>query len=180
MPFVDYELLSSKYPTVQMSEAINILKEFDVFHCLLAGSSERALAVTKRVQGLPKDFIKWLQYCDGGVLFDTIMLTTVSFDAELKTTFKTYGEYFKKEFKEFANIREEWFVFAIAVHSDLYFFDISKNDGKVYQWDIEELIIYAEWESFEDWLIDQINDAIEQIADDNLIPSALKVVVNNE
>ena len=173
MPFVDYRLLSGKYSTESMSENIQLLKEFDLFHCLLAGSPERASAVKKRIANLPDDFLNWLEVCDGGMLFDTIMLTTKSHDDILDLDFYTYGDFYNAELRQSINLSTDWFVFAIAVHDDVFFFDMGKNDGQVYQWDVEENTIYAYWDTFEDWLSDQIHEAIGLIADE-LIPVVTK------
>jgi len=180
MPFVDYGLLINKYPVGHMSENIQALKEFDMFHCLLAGSPERAAAVNSRVPDLPKDFLQWLEVCDGGMLFDTTMLTTKSRDNELGIDFYTYGDFSNAELRQELNLPKEWFVFAIAVHSDIFFFDTTKKDGKVYQWDVEDEVLYMEWTTFEDWLNDEIHEAIEQIADDNLLPLAIKTRISDE
>jgi hypothetical protein len=163
-----------------MKENARRLKDYDVFHCLLAGSSERTEAVKKRVVSLPRDFIKWLNVCDGGMLFDTAILTTKSHNAELDLPFETYGEYYDAELRKGKNISDDWFVFAVAVHSDVFFFDMSKKDGQVYQWDVEESKIYAIWPTFEDWLTDQINEAVELIANEQLEPLDIKLEVDSD
>ena len=175
MAFVNYELLTQAYPTGRMKENIRRLKDFDLFHCLLAGSIERAAAVKNRVADLPEDFLKWLNICDGGMLFDTAMLTTKSNDTELDLNFETYGNYYDTELRKEKNISSDWFVFATAVHSDVFFFDMGKKDGQVYQWDVEERNIYAIWPTFEDWLTDQINEAVAFIANEELEPLDIKL-----
>jgi hypothetical protein len=180
MAFVNYELLNQAYPAGRMKENVRRLKDYDVFHCLLAGNAERAASVKKRVADLPKDFLKWLDVCDGGMLFDTAMLTTKSHDAELDLPFETYGNYYNAELRKDKNLSDDWFVFAVAVHSDVFFFDMGKKDGQVYQWDIEEHNIYAIWPTFEDWLTDQINEAVGLIADEKLEPLDIKLETGNE
>jgi len=180
MSFVNYELLTKAYPSGRMKENIRRLKDYNVFHCLLAGNSERANAVKKRMPDLPKDFLKWLEVCDGGMLFDTAMLSTKSHDAELDLPFETYSEYYNAELRKDRKLSDNWFVFAVAVHSDVFFFDQNKKDGKVYQWDIEEHKIYAIWDTFEDWLTDQINKAIELIADEQLEPLDIKLEADSD
>ena len=178
MPFVDYKLLQNKYPSGRMKENVRLLKKFDVFHCLLAGSTEKAAAVKKRVSGLSEDFLKWLEVCDGGMLFDTTMLTTKTHDAGLDLDFETYASYCKSELRKDKNILDEWFVFAVAVHSDVFFFDMNKKDAQVYQWDIEEQKIYKSWSSFEDWLSDQISETVGLIAEEQLMPMGVKMEVS--
>jgi len=138
MPFVKYDILNIAYSSGRMKENVRQLKDYDAFHCLLEGNTERSDAVKKRVAGLPQDFLKWLEVCDGGMLFDTAMLTTKPHDDTLDLDFETYGHYYNTELRKEKNIADNWFVFAVAVHSDYYFFDMGKNDGQVYQWDIEE------------------------------------------
>jgi hypothetical protein len=180
MPFVDYESLNKKYPTGRMTENIKKLKDFDAFHCLLTGNTERANAVKRRVAGLPEAFAKWLEVCDGGMLFDTTMLTTKAHDAELDLDFETYSAYYNVELRKDINISEDWFVFAVAIHSDVFFFDMGKKDGQVYQWDVEEQSIYESWSTFEDWLTAQIDEAIELIAEDKLEPLGVKLEVDGD
>ena len=175
MALVDYELLNQSYSSEQMKENINLLNEFDIFHCLLAGSQDRAAKVRKRISNLPEDFLKWLLVCDGGILFDTVLLTTKSHDADSGLYFYTYGDFFNAELRQKINIPDNWFVFAIAVHDDVFFFDMTKKDGKVYQWDIEEKTIYASWFTFEDWLSDQIHEAVGLIAERLIPPINIKM-----
>ena len=79
------------------------------------------------------------------------------------------------------NLSNDWFVFAVAVHSDLFFFDMGKKDGKVYQWDVEEETIYAFWHTYEDWLSDQVHKAADIIADEQIMPLAVKMdTISNE
>jgi hypothetical protein len=180
MAFVDYESLTNKYPADVMSSNIQALKEFDLFHCLLAGGASRANAVKKRIPDLPEDFLDWLEVCDGGLLFDTAILTTKAHDAELDLDFETYNVYCHADLREDLELSADWFVFAVAIHADVFFFDMAKKDGCVYQWDVEERQIYAEWPTFENWLTDQINEAIGLIADEKIAPLGVKMEVGGD
>jgi hypothetical protein len=175
MSFANYETLLGIYSSDRMNENIRILKDFDAYHCLLAGNAKSVSAVKQRIAGLPGDFLKWLEVCDGGMLFDTTMLATKSHDAELDLDFETYAAYYNAELREGINLSNDWFVFAVAIHADVFFFDMGKKDGKVYQWDVEEQNIYAYWDTFEDWLSDQIREAIELIAEKKIEPLGVKL-----
>jgi len=174
MAFVNYDLLKKAYPESRMKENVRRLKDYDLFHCLLAGSSNRVAAVKKHIPNLPNDFQKWLEVCDGGMLFDTAMLTTKSHDSDLDLSFEIYGDYYDAAYRKDKNLSDNWFVFAVAIHSDLFCFDMEKN-GQVFQWDVEEHKVYAKWPSFEDWLTDQINEAVELIANEDLEPLDIKL-----
>ena len=197
MPFLNYESLSqcydlstgmttmSKiryydssprcYDTGAMLENIAKLRYFDPFHCLLEGNEKRLNAVKKKVSGLPPDFLKWLNACDGGMLFDTTLLSTKPYIEELGLHLGAYSFYIKPEVRNSLNLSNDWFVFAVAIHSDIYFFDLAKSDNKVYQWDIEDKKTYTHWDSFEDWISDQINEAISLIAIEKLMPYSIKL-----
>jgi hypothetical protein len=174
MPFVNYKSLASICGSDSMKKNVRSLKEYDEFHCLLTGSKERMNAVASRVADLPKDYLAWLSVCDGGMLFDTSMLTTKTKDSELNLSFETYGDYCDAELRKDKRIADGWFVFAVAVHSDVFFFDMNKKDGKVYQWDVEERKIYATWSTFGEWLTAQISEAAELIAKEQLEPLGIK------
>ena len=175
MAFTNYSELENKYPSGRMTENVRRLKDYDLFHCLLAGGADKVKTVKQRVADLPNEFFEWLEVCNGGMLFDTAMLTTKSHDADLDLDFETYADYFNTDLRKDKNLSDDWFVFALAVHSDVYFFDKVKKDGKVYQWDVEKSEIYAIWDTFEDWLTDQINEAIELIANEELEPLDIKL-----
>lgn len=175
MAFINYQKVANKFISEQMKKNINTLKDFDVFHCLLDGDEHSATAVTKRVKGLPDQFINWIEVCNGGLLFDTVMLSTKSYDYELELPFDTYGEYFNIDLRKEYCLSDNWFVFAHAIHSDVYFFDMDKSDGQVYQWDVENFEIYAIWQTFNDWLTYLINEAVEMIAEEELEPLDVKL-----
>ena len=180
MAFVDYLSMSSKIESDCMKENIRRLKDYNLFHCLLAGDSKRTEAVKSRVSGLPNDFLAWLEACDGGMLFDTTMLTTKPHDPDLDLDFETYASYTKAPLRQDKGLADDWFVFAVAIHDDVFFFDMGKKDGKVYQWDVEQREIYAVWKSFEDWLTGQINEAVELIANEQLEPLDIKLEVGGD
>ena len=179
MPFINHNILKQMYPSGVMSSNAGRLKDYDVFHCLLAGGTDRAAAVTKRMSGLPAEFIKWLEVCDGGMLFDTAMLSTKSHDSTLGLYFETYGDYFAPELRQSKNLSDDWFIFAVAIHGDVYFFDMDKKDGRVYQWDVEERKIYKSWSNFEEWLTNIIDEAVSLIADEELEPLDIKLEAGN-
>jgi len=175
MAFVKHDLLEQQYTDAGMSENVRKLKTFDVFHCLLAGGIDRAAAVKKRVPNLPQEFMKWLEVCDGGMLFDTAILCTKAHDAELDLDFETYSIYTNEDMRKEKNLADGWFVFAVAIHGDVFFYDTNKSDGQVHQWDVEENKIYASWSTFDEWLTYIISEAVALIADEELEPLDIKL-----
>ncbi|MDR1842033.1 MAG: SMI1/KNR4 family protein [Holophagales bacterium] len=168
MVFVNYELLEQAYPAGRMKKNVRRLKDHGFFHhYLLAGSSARAPAVKKRAADLPADYLKWLEVCDdaGAISHD------IEFDLPLSIYGNCYNAEHNAEPRKDRGIPKDWFIFAVGTYiyiDDVFFFDMEKKDGHVYQWDEAEGNIRAIWFTFEDWLTDQINEDIEFIANERL------------
>jgi len=174
MPFVDYELLEEAYLDGNMKENVEALKALDLFHCLLAATPESAAKTKEGIEGLPADFLKWIEICDGGVLFSTDIFCVESYNAEFDLDFDSYDYYNNAEFREEWQLPDNWFIFAKSVGSDLFFFDLSKKDGKVYSWYDSE--INGEWDTFEDWLIAETDAAMEGAMQGNTKPLGIKLL----
>ena len=174
MAFVSYDAFEKKYPSGEMAENIRRLKEMDSYHCLLAGGIRQMEIVKTMAPNLPKDFFSWLEVCDGGMLFDTALLTTSKYDPALDLNFDDYSIFMAQEIRLDNSISENWFVFARAIHSDIYFYDLSKKDGHIYQWDIESQQLHQEWPSLAKWLAHRIDEAVELIKDGFLDPMDIK------
>jgi len=174
MAFLNYKM-TQKYTSEPMKDTIRRLKDYDVYHCLLGGNKERSGAVRMRIPDLPEGFYQWLEVCDGGKLFDITMLTTVSYDPDLDLHFKTYDQFPSDIERLDMKLHDDYFVFGYTVLTDLFFFDSGKKDGRVYQWCSDDKKVYASWDSFEDWLAYQVDDAVLLIADGTLEPMDIKL-----
>ena len=144
-----------------------------------AGDPDTGVAPGTAFDGLPEDFIEWIKICDGGRLFETSMFTTNPYDDALQLPFTSYDMYYDAEMRKVKKVSDGWFIFAASIINDLFFFDLNKKDGQVYQWDSEENKIYASWLTFEDWLTGQINDAAELIDEDELDRLGIKLLRGN-
>lgn len=176
MSLIDYGRLLNVYSSGRMGENVRRLERYDLFHCLLAGSPEHVAEIKRRVACLPEDFLCWLKVCDGGLLFDTVMLTTRKIDpAAPDAPLMTYNEFSDEGTKVAQGPSGNCFVFATAVNSDVFYFDVGKKNVRVCQWESEERVVCASWATFEDWLTDRINEAMELIARERLEPVGFKL-----
>ena len=66
-------------------------------------------------------------------------------------------------------------IFALRSYGDPLCFDVDEPDGRVYLWNVENEVFDEYWESFEDWMSDEICDAVNLIADDVLEPLGVKL-----
>lgn len=175
MSFVNLNKLSEKYTTGLMKDNVENLVEFDCYHCLIAGGMSAAIKVQSILGDVPKQFLDWLKICDGGLLFDTVMLSTKAHDADLDLDFDTYEELNSDEAKENLNLPEGYAVFAFRSYGDPICFNIKEKDGKVYLWNVENGDFDDIWNTFADWITEEIDDAVELIAEDALEPLGVKI-----
>lgn len=66
-------------------------------------------------------------------------------------------------------------VFAIRSYGDPICFNYAANDGKVYLWNRETAVFEDIWATFEDWLSDEIDAAVQLIAGGYLKPLGIKL-----
>lgn len=175
MGFVDYRKLEKRYTDGFMKDNVENLVEFDAFHCLLAGSMGRVLAAQKILGNVPTQFLDWVKICDGGLLFDTVLLTTKEHDDELGLDFDTYEELNTDEVKRNFGLPEGYAVVAYRSYGDPICFNVMENDEKVYLWNVEKGEFDDIWNSFTDWITEEIDDAIDLIADGSLEPLGIKI-----
>jgi hypothetical protein len=175
MGFVNLNALKKKYPAGTMKENVDNLIEYDIFHCLLRGSITASSKVKSILGEVPEQFLEWIKVCDGGLLFDTVMLSTTEHDSILNLDFDTYEELNSDNGKAFFKLPEGFVIFALRSYGDPLCFDVDEPDGRVYLWNVENEVFDEYWESFEDWMSDEICDAVNLIADDVLEPLGVKL-----
>ena len=175
MGFVNLEALKSAYNTEPMVGNVERLIDFDMFHCLRAGSPETARRLGEKYPCFPKEYLKWLEICDGGLLFDTSMMCTEEHDDELDLDFDTYDELNSEDALSDYDLPEGYVVFALLSFGAPVCFSVDKEDEKVYLWDPEEGEFTDIWDNFTYWLTEEIDSAVSMIADGDLDPLEVKL-----
>ena len=175
MGILDNQLLLRSFKSDVMKENVERLEIFNIYHCLRKSSFSSAIKAQEKLGKIPTSFLEWMKYCDGGLLFDTIMLSTKGYDEELDLDFETFDEYNTNDVKCEMALPEGYSVFAIRSSGDPICFNYETNDGKVYLWNIEKSIFEEIWDSFEDWLTDEIDSAIQLIGEEVLEPLDIKL-----
>ena len=158
-----------------MKENVERLELFNVFHCLRSSLLSSNIKAQGELGNIPVDLTKWMELCDGGLLFDTVMLSIKGYDEELDLDFDTFDEYNTAEVKAQMFLPDGYSVFAVRSYGDPICFNSLENDGKIYLWDIEECVFAEIWDSFEDWLTDEIDSAIQLIGEGVLEPLEIKL-----
>ena len=112
MSFVSLSKLKEKYTAGLMKDNIENLEDFDAFHCLLSGSMSSSLKVQELFGTTSQQFMDWIKVCDGGLLFDTVMLSTKEYDKDLFDEYnKKYDNGFvasSKDFNELMQKPNDW------------------------------------------------------------------------
>lgn len=175
MGLINLSKLSKKYTSGKMKENVDELIEFDYYHCLLAGGKSVSLDIQSILGDVPSQFLDWLTVCDGGLFFDTVMLSSKEHDDELNLDFDTYKDLNSNEAIENFGLPEGYAVFAFRSYGDPLCFNVSEKDGKVYLWNVEKGDFDDIWDSFEDWMTEEVYDAINLIAEDVLEPLEVKI-----
>ena len=170
MGIADHRLLLNSFSDEFMKGNVERLDLFNVYHCLL-GASDSSVARAKEVLGsLPASFLEWMKYCDGGLLFDTVMLSTQGYDDELDLDFETFEDYNSEEVRSDMGLPEDYSVFALRSYGDPICFNTFLNDGKVYLWNVEKGLFEEIWDTFEDWLTEEIDVGVQLIGEEILDP----------
>jgi hypothetical protein len=176
MGFVNFKKITEKYTDGLMKDNVEKLVKFDSYQCLLSGDADTALKVQNILGAVPADFTDWLKLCDGGLLFDTVMLSTKGYDAVLDLSFDTYEELNSDETKANFALPEGFVIFAVRNYGDPLCFNIKENDGKVYLWNIETGKFDDIWSSFKDWMAEEIDVAINLIIEGVSEPLNIKLL----
>ena len=181
MSIIDFHALKNAYPDGNMAEAAKTLQALDPYHCLIAATPKTTAKITKMASSLPQDFLKWIEVCDGGLLFSTTLFCTETYKSKLTVPLDTYNRVNNTKSKEKTGLSSECFIFAESIGNDYFFFDTAKNDGKVYE--CYGSTITGTFNSFEQWLFNQLDLIKQAVKNGTAEPLGLKLLFlekNNE
>lgn len=174
MGLMNYEKVKRKFHDSDfVLEIVRRLEAFDTFHCLRDSTLLLASKGTELFSGMAKAYVRWLTVCNGGLLFDTTLLSVTAFDEALGFEFSTLREYNTPETYRDYGLPEGYFIVALRSYGDPIC--LSQADSRVYLWDSEEGMFSTIWETFFDFLADEVDTALELIAHEDLEPIPFKV-----
>ena len=174
MAVLSYKRARNRYKNdPDMLETIRRMEQFDIFHLLRSGNMATSQKVSALTGHVPSLMLDWYSICDGGLLFDTSLLSTDPHDKQLDVDFDTFADYNTGEMYEMMGLPKGFYIIAIRSYGDPIC--ISDKDDRVYLWDREEAEFDTIWESFNDFIGDETDTAIDLIAEDSLEPIPLKL-----
>lgn len=146
------------------------LKKYEKYCNLLEGDLGTYVKTHDRVGNMPSQLKEWLKIFDGGLLFTTSMFSTRDKEKGKFNRILTFAEVNSPEFKKENGIPEEIVCFAMTNYGNYYCY-VSSEDGEcVYEWDAEQNALTVKWDSFSEWLGEQIEFAESLIQDELLDP----------
>lgn len=179
MGFFNYAKATSKFKNNEyVLQTIRRLKDFDEFHCLRDSNLLLAGSINQIIEKAPEEYIKWMSVCNGGMLFDTTLLSIDKRDKQIGIEFSSLEEYNNFRSVQKFMIPEGYSVIAIRSYGDPIC--VSKKNGKIYLWDCEQGDFTDIWDTFYDFLADEVDTALELIANKDLEPIPFKVNENDE
>ena len=119
---------------------------------------------------MPEQLKEWLKIFDGGLLFTTSMFSTLDHKEGAFNQLLTFAEINSMDFKEKNDLPEEIVCFAMTNYGNYYCYVSYEDCGWVYEFDVDQCALTIKWDSFAQWLDEQIDFAESLIRDDLLDP----------
>lgn len=179
MGFFNYVKATSKFKNNEnVLDTIKRLEAFDEFHCLRDSSLLLAGKINQIIEKAPEEYTKWMSVCNGGMLFDTTLLSIDNKDIQMGIRFSSLEEYNNlDDIKEF-RLPSGYYIIAMRSYGDPIC--ISKADDRIYLWDCEQGDFTDIWNTFYDFLADEVDTALELIANGDMAPVQIKINRNVE
>lgn len=171
MGYVEYNKLNKVYKNDPfMLEVIAGIQQLDKFHLLR--NCDRPSMDLMDLPASMKEYVKWMKCCDGGYLFSTTLLSFDGYDQNMNLEFNTFEAVNSKENYSSFGLPDGFYIIALFNYGDPVC--MTSKDEKVRLWGAEEGEFITIWESFADYLGDELNTAIDMINNGSLYPIPLK------
>lgn len=154
----------------QLQKVLVRLEKFNDYYSLLDGSIATYTRVFDTIGQMPAQLKEWLKIFDGGFLFTTQMLSTRNKVEGHFSQLLTFEEVNSEDFKEDNAIHPDVVCFAMTNFGNYYCFVAGEESGWVYEWDVEDYALTIKWNSFAEWLNEQIDFADSLIKEGVLDP----------
>ena len=144
------------------------LQQYGAYCKLLTGDLTTYVSTFEQVGKMPEQLKQWLKLFDGGLLFTVSMFSTRQQAKDSFSRILTFAEINSPEFKKQNGIPEEIVCFAMTNYGNYYCYVTGETGEAVYEFDTNENALILKWDSFAQWLDEQI-DFSESLIRDELI-----------
>lgn len=165
----EYELLAC---------ALKRLEDTQMYHLLRSSSISNGSKISNMLSGMSpenkRQYVKWMSVCDGGLLYETTLLSLNAYDPQLDMDFDDLeSNNTLQAYRELSLPEKGYFVIGMRSYGDPIC--LGMNDGKVYLYNLEEDDFTEIWDTFFDFLADETDEYMELLADGELDPIPLKL-----
>lgn len=154
----------------ELHEALCRLKEYEAYCDLLNGDLALYSQPSTLFEQMPQQLKEWINIFDGGLLFSITMFLMRDKEPDKHNCLIHFDDINDCVFKEQSGIHPSLVCFAMTNYGNYYCYVPSERSECVYEWDIEQSALILKWNSFAEWLNEQIDFAESLIQENILLP----------
>ena len=148
------------------------LKNYERYCNLLKGDIATYVHAHDEIGDMPFQLKECMKLFNGGLLFTVSMFSTRSSEKGKFNRLLTFDEVNSADFKKENAIPEEAMCFAMTNYGNYYCYVAGEGGECVYELDVERCALTVKWDSFSEWLGEQIDFAESLISEGTLEPVA--------
>ena len=160
----------AKCADAELRAVLQKLQKYEKYCKLLDGDIGTYVKTFDEIGKMPNQLKEWLKVFDGGLLFTTSMFSTRNQAAGKFNRLLSFSEVNSPEFKKENNIPQAIMSFAMTNYGNYYCYVADEGGSCVYEWDADQNALTVKWDSFAQWLEEQIDFAQSLIEDELLDP----------
>lgn len=122
----------------------------------------------------PEQIKAWYSMFNGGILFDTIFLSTVCTDSNVMLTLIRFKNLDTPMRRAQMELPVHMTPFAVSSFGDVYCYN-NQGLNEIYQWSISKHEFVYKWMNFATWLNEEISTAIDLVTENILIPTGYNI-----
>lgn len=145
------------------------IEQYKKYTLLCEMTSIEYKAFREMFRCIPIQVRSWYKFANGGMLFDTQILSTQSIDLKTGTILQRLSIYNSSTARSMTGLPEKYVAFAIASFGDLYCFS-QEGETEIIQWSVIKHKIIGKWSNFYLWLKQEIDISIELIVEGSMLP----------
>ena len=154
----------------ELKQVLNRFYEYKNYCDLLPGNNDTLLKTEQIIGAMPVQLKEWLSLFDGGLLFTTSMFSSREIEYGKFNALITFEEANSIDYKNSNGIHDSLVCFAATNYGNYFCYVPEENSECVYEWDPEEDALTLKWNTFAEWLNEQIDFAVTLIEEKLLDP----------
>lgn len=160
---------------LNLKRVLNKLVPYNRYLYFHETTQEEYKRFINEITGDKPDQIKaWYSMFNGGILFDTSFLSTVATDYNVMLVLIKFKHLDNPRKRAQMELPVHMTPFALSSFGDIYCYN-NQGLNEIYQWSIAEHKLVYKWINFATWLKDEIEAAIDLVAENIFIPTGYNI-----